>query len=68
MITFEQGALDSAYAAKRAIERAIANYEACRSNPALTPDDGPLFATLDNIHTARMELKVFRDLAKGTSE
>lgn len=68
MIRFEQSALDAAYAAKRALERAIANYEACKNHPALTVDDGPLFATVDNIKTARMELKAFRDMAETDTE
>lgn len=64
MIPFEQGALDTLYLAKRAIERAIAYYEACKNHPALTTDDGPLFAAIDNVKTARIELKAFRDIAE----
>ena len=57
MIVFEQGTLDSLHAAKQAIDRAIVEYEACRDVGTLSVDSGTLFATLDNIATARNELK-----------
>lgn len=65
MIVFEQGALNTLYAAKRALERAIANYELCRNHPALTLDDGPLFATLDNITTVMSEIDDFCEIMES---
>lgn len=68
MIRFEQGALDSLYMAKQAIERAITDYEACKNLPALTVEHGQLFAAIDNADTAQLELKAFRDIAETNSE
>ncbi len=61
---FEQGALDSLHAAKRAVERAIAYYEQCKTTTVqLDTQDGPLFAMRDNAKTARQELACALSLA-----
>ena len=56
MRQFEQGTLDSLCAARAAVDRAIAAYEAAPKGLDLTLDEGPLFAMIDNVNTAQAEL------------
>jgi hypothetical protein len=50
-VKYEQGAHDSLYAAKRALDRAIALHEGCKGEENLSLDSGLLFAVLDNLDT-----------------
>lgn len=60
---FQQGTLDSLYAAKRALNRAIQSYEMFQIEGKGSKDEGNLFATLDNIDTALEEIKTAKDIA-----
>lgn len=64
MPVYEQGAMDSLHAAKRAVEAAIAYYEQCKIGK-LSIQDGPLFAMRDYCKTARAELTVALQISKS---
>jgi len=53
---FQQGALDTLFSMRQALDRAINAYEKCRNGP-LSLDSGFLFETLDNIQTIEEELE-----------
>lgn len=64
MIVYQQGAMDSLYAAKRAVERAIEYYEQCPGK-RLDTQEGPLFAMRDHCKTARDELTAALQISKS---